>query len=364
MNALHARRFTRPAWATVAAAIALGSTIPTLAQSLDRVRLVTGVELQGEVSEASPNGIDLEGKNGPQKISIESIREVRFANEPEELRSARTLLLRKDGAGALDELAKIKSADLEGIEKEIQTELAFVRAAATGRKALASGEGLAAGQKAVADFLTTYPRSHHFYDMQELLGDVFARQGKIAEAAAAYGTLDKGPPAIEVRAATLKADLLSGQQKYPEALREYEAAAKVATKIEGDSGKRARLGADMGRARCLTRLGKAADAIAAAQGMLKDADSGDSENLARLYALLGEAQRTLGDKDRDAIVSFLTVDMVHNSVPEEHAQALFNLVELWEKTNNPERAREARQNLETSYPDSPWTKKLRAAKAS
>ena len=98
--------------------------------------------------------------------------------------------------------------------------------------------------------------------------------------------------------------------------------------------------------------------------MLKDADPGDSESLARIFGVLGDAQRAIGDKDRDAIISFLTIDMVHNLLPEEHAEALFNLVELWDKTNNPERAREARQDLETTYPDSPWTKKLRAAKAS
>ncbi|MEX0669223.1 MAG: tetratricopeptide repeat protein [Pirellulales bacterium] len=364
MNGLASRRLIPLVWAIVAGIIAGGSAFPTRAQSLDRVRRVAAADIQGEVIDTSPNGIDLESRTGTTKIPIESIREVLFGNEPEELKSARTLLRRKDGAGALDELAKIKPADIEGVEKNIQAELAFVRAAATARKALATGEGLAAGQKALTDFVTAFPRSHHFYDMQELLGTVLARQGKIAEAAAAYGLLAKGPPMIIVRAATLKADLLSSQQKYAEAIREYEAAAKAATKIEGDSGKRARLGADFGRARCLTRIGKAADAIVASQGMLKDANPGDSETLSRLFVVLGDAQRAIGDKDRDAIISFLSVDMVHNSLPEEHAEALFNLVELWEKTNNPERAREARQDLETTYPDSPWTKKLRAAKGS
>jgi tetratricopeptide (TPR) repeat protein len=364
MNGLASRRLIPLVWAIVAGIIAGGSAFPTRAQSLDRVRRVAAADIQGEVIDTSPNGIDLENRNGTTKIPIESIREVLFGKEPEELKSARTLLLRKDGAGALDQLDKIKPADKEGLTKNIQTELAFVRAAATARKALATGEGLAGGQKAVTDFVTTFPRSHHLYDMQELLGTVLARQGKIAEAAAAYGSLAKGPPVIEVRAATLKADLLSGQQKYAEAIREYEAAAKAATRIEGESGKRAKLGTELGRARCLTRLGKAADALVASQGMLKDADPGDSESLARIFGVLGDAQRAIGDKDRDAIISFLTIDMVHNLLPEEHAEALFNLVELWDKTNNPERAREARQDLETTYPDSPWTKKLRAAKAS
>ena len=88
------------------------------------------------------------------------------------------------------------------------------------RKALATGEGLAGGQKAVTDFVTTFPRSHHLYDMQELLGTVLARQGKIAEAAAAYGSLAKGPPVIEVRAADAQIHIaglpdFSDEERYP-----------------------------------------------------------------------------------------------------------------------------------------------------
>lgn len=334
------------------------------AQSPDRVMLTAGGPKQGQIIDISPNGVDLEMGKSPVKIPIEEIREIQFGDEPEALRSARGLLLRKDGSGALGELDKIDRAEMEGVRKEIQMELAYVRSAATARKALATGEGLPAAEKGIGDFLAAYPRSHHLYEIQELLGDVLAREGKVAEAAAAYGTLEKGPPAIEVRAATLKADLLYGQQKYGEALREYEAAAKVAATVPQQAGTKAKVAAELGRARCLTRLGKAADAITAARGILDATDPADSESLGRIFIVLGEAQRAAGDKDRDALISFLTVELVHNRVPDDHAEALFNLVELWEKTNNPERSREARQALESTYPDSGWTRKLGAATSS
>jgi hypothetical protein len=38
---------------------------------------------------------------------------------------------------------------------------------------------------------------------------------------------------------------------------------------------------------------------------------------------------------------------------------LAGLVELWEKENHPERARDARQALEQTYPDSPWVRLVR-----
>ena len=80
--------------------------------------------------------------------------------------------------------------------------------------------------------------------------------------------------------------------------------------------------------------------------------------------MIGTAQRASAGDPRDALISFLTVDLVHNEAPDEHAEALFNLVDLWLQANHPERSREARRVLETTYPASPWTKKLAPAKPS
>jgi outer membrane protein assembly factor BamD (BamD/ComL family) len=55
------------------------------------------------------------------------------------------------------------------------------------------------------------------------------------------------------------------------------------------------------------------------------------------------------------------VDLVYSGSPESHAEALYNIGELWERAKNPERARETRKLLEESYPASGWTKKLAAA---
>ena len=77
--------------------------------------------------------------------------------------------------------------------------------------------------------------------------------------------------------------------------------------------------------------------------------------------MLGAAYLAAGDKDQDALISFLTVDLVYNGSPESHAEALAKLSELWEKAKNPERAREARKLLQESYPTSPWAKKAAAA---
>jgi tetratricopeptide (TPR) repeat protein len=371
----------------LATAVVIVALVPSLvhAQQAGRVRLTSGVEVPGEIVALSPNGVDVETDGKVRKFSIESLKEVRFDDEPEALRDARGLLLRNDAAAALAELATIDPGEINGLGREIRAELAFVTSAATARRALSTGENLAAAQKTVGEFLATHPRSHHLYAMQEILGDLIARQGNPAQAAAAYGLLEKGPPAIATRAAILQAALLYRQQSYAEALRDYESASRNATNAAATGLaesqdplqrglERARAAgitaakreADLGRARCLARLGKADEAITIVRGVLADADPDDDDGLGRIFNALGDAQRTAGElasersgeRDRDALISFLTVALVHNTVPAEHAEALFNLVELWERNNNPERARAARRTLEATYPESPWTTKL------
>ena len=93
------------------------------------------------------------------------------------------------------------------------------------------------------------------------------------------------------------------------------------------------------------------------QGILRSSDPEEGDLLGRGYNVLGEAFRAAG-KDQDALISYLTVDLVYNSNPQNREEALFNLVELWKRGNFAERAREAQEQLESTYPNSPWLRKL------
>ena len=330
------------------------------AQTADRVVTTAGT-LSGRVTATDANEVQFEDRTGEtKKIPVDQIREVQFGDEPAELKSARSMLLRGRAADALEELAKIGANDLDGAEQILLDEVEYVRAAATARVALAAGGDPREPGKLVADFVAKHPESHHAYDMQEILGDLLARAGRIDNALAAFGQLAKGPPAFKVRAASAKAAMLLDQGKYAEALGEYDAAVQIRTTDEASAAqKRA---AELGRARCLAQLGKPYEAITLVQSVIQQADPEDGEVLGRAYNALGQAYRAVAGKEQDALIAFLTVDLVYNKGPENHAEALYHLVELWEKGANPERSREARSTLETSYPGSRWAKKLTAAK--
>jgi tetratricopeptide (TPR) repeat protein len=357
-----------PRWAAAFGAAVLVACLvaaapqTALGQAADRVSLLTGPGISGRVLSVSPATVDVEGANGEaQKISVETIREVQFGAEPQTLRSARAMLMRGRGADALDEVGKIEASELDGAEPLVLAEVEFVKAAAAGKAVLQAGGDLAAATKTVSDYLGKQSKSHHVYQMQELLGDLLARAGKADEAIAAYAQLASGPTALQVRAATAKAAMLLSQKKPDAALAEYEAAIKLAA-ADAASQPQKRF-AELGRARCLALQGKHEPAVADVLRIIKAANPEEKELLAKAYTVLGATYQAMEGKDQDALISYLTVDLVYNTDPDSHAEALFHLGELWDRGSNPERAREARQNLKSAYPASRWAEGLGAAKS-
>ena len=331
-------------------------------QAADRVNLLGGTSVSGKIVSVSPVGVDVENSDGDaQKVAIETIREVQFGAEPQSLKNARSMLLRGRGADAKEEVGKIEADELDGAEPLVLAEVDFVRAAAMAQAVLDAGGDLAAVAKTVADYLAKHPKSHHFFQMQELLGDLHARAGRPAEAVAAYQQLDSGPPALKVRAASAKAAMMLAQGKPEEAMAEYDAAIKLAGSEKASQPQKR--SAELGKAKCLSLQGKQDAAIEMVLQIIKDSSPEEKELLSKAYNVLGGAYRSLAGKEQDALIQFLTVDLVYNTLPESHAEALFNLGELWDKGSNPERAREARQNLKAAYPASPWAAKLEASKS-
>lgn len=351
------RRFTILCGAVLAAV--LGGGEMAWAQSGDRV-IGIGGSVAGTVVATTPNDVEVEDRNGDKKkISIDKIREVQFGGEPQSLRAARGLLLRGRGADAIEEIAKVEKADMDDAEPLVVAEMQYVKAAGAARAALDSGDKIPEAAALVEGFLAKNATSHHTYEMQELRGDLLSRSGKLKDAADAYAVVAKGPPAFKVRAATAKARLFSSQKKYDEAIKEYDNALEIDADDEASTAQKQ--AAMLEKARNLALAGKHDDALGLVQKTIKQANPEAKELLAGAYAALGAIYRSMGGKDQDALISYLTVDLVYNTVPELHAEALYNLAQLWENGKRPERARQVRENLNQAYPASQWTKKLEAA---
>jgi len=362
-STMHARNLTAailqaPIMAAVLAAWLAGQAV---AEVPGRLILGTGPAISGNIIAVSPMGVEIDVRGEQQMVPIERIREVTFAGEPQSLKAARVAIMRGQAAQAIDDLAKIEPAELEGAEQLIVDEFEAMKAAAIGGQAAASGENLAAGEKAIRAYLGKHPQSHHVFPMQELLAKLLARSGKFADAAAALAPLDRGAPAYRVRAAAARGTLFYDQKKYEEAVREFAAAGKITTDPKDTASTAQKRRAELGAARCLARQGQGADAVAAVERIVGETDPDDGEILGQAYNVLGDAWRSIG-KNQDAIIAYLTVSLVYNSVGETRAEALYNLAQLWDQAKYPQRAEEARQELVSAYPESTWARKLAGGK--
>lgn len=320
-------------------------------QAADRITLADGEEITGTVFSLGPDAIEIETEDGGRKLSVTEYEAVAFDGEPDAFAEARRLLSEGKPQGAKELLAGLAIADLADADRRIRDEHGYLTLLAAARAA-DSNEAAAA----LASFLERNPRSHHAYAAWETLGDVFARLGRLDEATAAYRELASGPPALRVRSAAAQGRMLAAAGKPAEALRQFEAALGIPADDADPANAEQKQQASLGLARCLAAVGKPDEGAATVRRLIDAADPADEDLLAAAFTALGACQRAGGRAD-DALISFLTVDLVYDRVAAARAEALANLVELWESANQPERARAARAVLTESFPDSPWTAK-------
>jgi tetratricopeptide (TPR) repeat protein len=113
--------------------------------------------------------------------------------------------------------------------------------------------------------------------------------------------------------------------------------------------------AQVGKAKCLLELDRAKDAVRMLNDAIDRAPAENNQIYAIAYNALGGAYLKMKQPD-DALYAYLHVDVLYNQSPEQHAEALFHLKDLWAQLKKPERAKEAAETLKTRYPSSPWNK--------
>ena len=362
------RRVSGRLWkASTLSAILLGVVMacpnPAFGQAPGRLVAPNGKTLSCTIIGTSPTEVEIETEEGDSKrVPLEKIAEVQFSDEPPKLTSARSFLMQGRAEDALGELQSVVKTELEGVPALVLAEMDFVKAAATGRGAVESGDDLPAADTTVAGFLSKYPRSHHFFEMQQLLGELRVKAGNFEGAAQALDALSKGPSAFKIQASNGKGQVFIAQGKFADAVREFDAALAVNAGDEASLSRKRE--AALGKARALSQLGKHDDAIKLAKATINEADPEDRNLLSRAYVVLGGLYRAMEGKDQDALIAYLTVDLVYNSVPESHAESLYYLSQLWSKAREEQRARQSGQLLRDAYPQSGWAKKLAGAGAS
>jgi tetratricopeptide (TPR) repeat protein len=330
------------------------SPVRVLAADADRVKLARGSE-NGEVSDMTPLEVTLNrGLPGSRKIAVNQIKSILFDGEPAELAQARVNLANGAFTKAQQLLEKIDVSQLQN--DFIKQDVEFFQAYAAARLALGGeGEIVEVGRR-LNTFVRSYPNNYHYLEASEMMGDLLMISGRFENAQKQYAELAKAPwPDYKMRAAVAVGRSLQAQGKHAEAIQQFDSA--LAMTDDGGDAQNQKQAATLGKAVSLAETEKVDEAVGIIEKIIQDADPQQKDLQARAYNALGSCYEK-GKKDKDALLAFLHVDVLYNTVPEAHAEALAHLVPLWKAVGQEERSREAREQLQQKYAGSRWAKQL------
>lgn len=336
----------------LALSVVVGSSLPTLAQGLDRVRDRNGVS-RGKITKMSALGVTLSKGGVETKKPVEEIESITFAGEPDELAPAR----RDVGAGRFKKaLEKLEGIDLAEVERsEIKQEINYLVMLCKVQLALSGNGTLDDARQQAKAFLSENSKCYRVPQAIELLGDVLMASEDYEGARTQYTKLGKAPaPYFKTRSAILIGRSLQAEGEHQEAVSSFEKALQAA---EGNTVAESQaLGATLDLAVSQAALGEVEQSTGQVKLIIEKADTKDTELLARAYVALGDCYLQAKDP-KSARQAFLHVDLLFSSAGAEHAKALYELSRLWGDLGQPDRALDAKERLQKNHPGSPWAKR-------
>jgi tetratricopeptide (TPR) repeat protein len=308
-----------------------------------------------KIVSTSPLTVEItQGANSEHKeIPVDQIDVIYYSEEPVSLKNAKNNILGGHYEEALNMLSRLKTDTIS--RKELREDIDYYTALSSAHLAIdGSGKIADAGRLMIA-FAKNYPDSYHYFQACEVVGDLLVANRSFAQAEEYYAKLAKAPwPDYQMRAGTAIGRALLAQGKNSAALDAFE---KVLANPADDALSQVQSqAAKLGKAAVLVAMKKNAEAVDLINSILNQADPDDADNMARAYNILGNALRQQG-KTKEAILAFLHVDLLYPSLPDAHAEALWNLARLWDDLHKTDRAARARQVLEQQYKNSPWAQK-------
>ncbi|MHB8900438.1 MAG: tetratricopeptide repeat protein [Thermoguttaceae bacterium] len=320
------------------------------ASALDQVKTPEKT-VMGTVKSASALKVDVEQRDGKTvEIPAGQIESITFEEEPAVLKTARAAVSAGRYEDALAALAEVDTSKIA--RREIVQDIEYIKVYSAARMALVGNGDIADAGSKVFAFVGANNDSYHYLDAQMLFGDLAGAAGKPQAAQAAYKTVGQMAPWPDYRAraavALGRSYLASGQ--IPEASTSFKIVLSMPDSTPGIQAHK--LAATLGEARCMAGTNNLNPAIESIQNVIKQADSENSELLAEAYNALGASYRA-SKRPKDALLAFLHVHLVYFNSPQNHIEALQNLVELWNEQQMPERSAEAVQVLRDRYKRSP-----------
>jgi tetratricopeptide (TPR) repeat protein len=337
----------------LAAAVALAAV--STGRAVDRVE-TTGKEkpVLGKIVSITPQQVEVEllsSGGATRQIPANEIKNVMFEDEPRALLYARKNIADGEYDKAMDDLQKITPAEI-GHRDNVVTEVEFFKAYCATELALSGNGDITEATNQMLAFVKAHDGSYHYLHACELIGNLLVAKGSYSQAEPYYRKLAAAPwPDYKMRAAIAMGRALLAQGKAAEAAKAFDEV--IASDAGGELAEAQRLAAQVGKARTMAAGNQVDAAIRSLEKIIADADADNEELHALAYNALGTALRK-AQKPQHALLAFLHVDLLYNSNPEAHAEALANLEQLFTELHKPEHAKRIRATLDQRYKNSRW----------
>lgn len=346
VSQLATRAVTLPPAILVVVACLAGSMSGNAFAQVDRIYPYTGNPVVGRITEIRPQAVVIESGSSPQTIGVDRIRRIIFQDEPNTLTRGRDFALDGDYDQAIESLTKV---DFGAIKRDaIKADAMFYLARSEAALALRGRGNLAEASRKMNGFVSANRQSIHFYLAAKILGDLAIATGSYEPAVRYYAALSQAPiPELKIEADYLTGVAHLRQGNLAEA--QSNLAKALTAVIQTPAGVRLQKLAKSAQAILLARQGQPDQGLAQLDTLIAELDLVDAELAARIYNAQGACFEAAGDKE-GAVLAYLHTHLMFSGQSDAHAEALQRLIELWPQVGNPERAAQARQELQQRYP--------------
>jgi len=312
----------------------------------DRVYPLTGTPVSGKIVEIKRDGVVVESGQKKQPLPVDQIEKIMYEGDPAALTKGREFAIDGQWEQALEELKRV---DFETLKRDIvKADATFYLNKCEAKLALVGRGNSGDAIKKLLAFVKENAQSIHFYGAAKLLGDLAVATGNFDSAIKYYGVIGQAPAAdMKIEAAYLTGLAKLRQGKTPEAQADFEKV--IGAAVQSTNALRMQTLSKAGLAVAMSQQGKGEDGIKLVDTLVSELNQADSEMASRIYNAQGACFEATGDT-LGAALAYLHTHLMFSGQADAHAEALSKLVQLWPKLGKPERAAEAREELQQRYP--------------
>lgn len=336
--------------------VSLAVASSALAQDdvVHRIKSTGKIQKQkGKIENVSVLSVTLAGRSGSDKIPVWEIAKIQASNEPAELEDARDRIESGSYADALELLDGIES----GFNPITDAEADWNRALATAKMSFNGGGSSAVeAAGAVRKFLTKHGKSYHFVPATALLGRLAMATGNLDFAGKQFTTLTKSTwPEYVARGHFLIGEVQMRSKKYDEALAAYDKV--IGLSGNDDATQQIKTLAQCQKAKAQAMKGDTQGAIAALEKIIKLENPDNKELFAYAYNALGTCYLETNNL-AEAEEKFLFTHLLFDTEATPHAEAVYQLANIWNSDKRTDLSSEAREILKSRYRNTWWSSQL------